>query len=163
MMTNVDAPSVITAAETGAIYGYGLIWLVLLLTVPLFFIQEASGRIGTVTRKGLGEVIREHYSKRIALLAAVPMALTDLLTYVAEYLGIAIGMEILGVSPFISIPSAFLLHLILVYRRRYAVVESILIGVSTLLMVSYLLLLSCEVSLCPRLCIFQIIPLSCFF
>jgi Mn2+/Fe2+ NRAMP family transporter len=138
MMTNVDAPSVITAAETGAIYGYGLIWLILLLTVPLFFIQEASGRIGAVTRKGLGEVIREHYSKRIALLAAVPMALTDLLTYVAEYLGIAIGMEILGVSPFISIPSAFLLHLVLVYKRRYAVVESILIGVSTLLMVSYI-------------------------
>jgi Mn2+/Fe2+ NRAMP family transporter len=58
MMTNVDAPSIITAAETGALYGYGLIWLILLLTIPLFFIQEASGRIGAVTHKGLGEIVR---------------------------------------------------------------------------------------------------------
>ena len=136
-MTNVDAPSVITAAETGALYGYGLIWLVLLLTIPLFFIQEASGRVGAVTRKGLGEIIRENYSKRVALFAAVPMALTDLLTYVAEYMGIAIGMEILGVQPYVSIPVAFTFHLILVYKRRYAVVESVLVAISGLLLVSY--------------------------
>jgi Mn2+/Fe2+ NRAMP family transporter len=137
MMTNVDAPSVITAAETGALYGYGLIWLVLLLTIPLFFIQEASGRIGSVTRKGLGEIIREHHSRRVALFAAVPMALTDLLTYVAEYMGIAIGMQIFGISPYVSIPVAFMFHLVLVYKRRYAVVESVLLGVSGVLMVSY--------------------------
>jgi NRAMP (natural resistance-associated macrophage protein)-like metal ion transporter len=137
MMTNVDAPSVITAAETGALYGYGLIWLVLLLTIPLFFIQEASGRIGAVTRKGLGEIVHENYSQKIALAAAVPMALTDLLTYVAEYIGIAIGMQILGVSPLVSIPSAFLLHLVLVYRRRYTVVETVLLGISGLLLFSY--------------------------
>jgi len=137
MMTNVDAPSVITAAETGALYGYGLVWLILLLTVPLFFIQEAAGRVGSVTRKGLGEIIRENYSKQVALLAAVPMALTDLLTYVAEYMGIAIGMEILGVQPFISIPFAFMSHLILVYKRRYAVIESALVSVSVLLSASY--------------------------
>jgi Mn2+/Fe2+ NRAMP family transporter len=137
MMTNVDAPSVITAAETGAVYGYGLLWLILLLTIPLFFIQEASGRIGAVTRKGLGEILHENYSKRTALCAAVPMALTDLMTYVAEYMGIAIGMQILGVPAFLSIPSAFLLHLILVYKRRYAIVESVLVGVSGLLLVSY--------------------------
>jgi Mn2+/Fe2+ NRAMP family transporter len=137
MMTNVDAPSVITAAETGALYGYDLIWLILLLTIPLFFIQEASGRVGAATRKGLGEIIRENYSKRVALLAVVPMALTDLLTYVAEYMGIAIGMQILGVQPYVSIPVAFMFHLILVYKRRYAVVESVLVGVSGLLLVSY--------------------------
>jgi len=137
MMTNVDAPSVITAAETGALYGYGLVWLILLLTIPLFFIQEASGRVGSVTRKGLGEIIRLNYSRRAALFAVVPMALTDLLTYVAEYMGIAIGMQILGIQPYVSIPVAFMFHLILVYKRRYAVVESVLVGVSGLLLVSY--------------------------
>jgi Mn2+/Fe2+ NRAMP family transporter len=65
------------------------------------------------------------------------MALTDLLTYVAEYMGIAIGMQIFGVQPYVSIPVAFMFHLILVYKRRYAVVESVLVGVSGLLLVSY--------------------------
>ena len=137
MMADVDAPSILTAAETGALFGYGLIWLLLILTIPLFFIQEASGRIGIVTRRGLGEIIHENYSKRIALLASVPMALTDMLTYAAEYMGIAIGMQIIGIQPYISIPAAFLIHLALVYERKYAVVESVLIGVSGLLLVTY--------------------------
>jgi Mn2+/Fe2+ NRAMP family transporter len=79
-----------------------------------------------------------NYSKRVALFATVPMALTDLMTYVAEYMGIAFGMQILGVPPYVSIPGAFVLHLNLVYKRRYAVVESVLLGVSGLLSVSYL-------------------------
>ncbi len=137
MMADVDAPSILTAAETGALFGYGLIWLLLVLTIPLFFIQEASGRIGIVTRRGLGEIIHENYSKRIALLASVPMALTDMLTYAAEYMGIAIGMQIIGIPPYVSIPSAFLIHLALVYERKYAVVESVLLGVSGLLLVTY--------------------------
>jgi len=137
MMANVDAPSILTAAETGALYGYGLIWLLFILTIPLFFIQEAAGRIGIVTRRGLGEIIHENYSKRIAVLASVPMALTDMLTYAAEYMGIAIGMQIIGIPPYVSIPAAFLIHLALVYERKYTAVESVLIGVSGLLLTAY--------------------------
>ena len=137
MIADVDAASIITAAETGAIYHYGLIWLLVILTVPLFFIQEASGRIGTVTRKGLGEIIRENYSRRIALLVSVPMAVTDVLTYVAEYVGIAIGMEIIGISPIVSVPFAYVLHVVIVYRRKYEVVEKVMLGLSAVLLLSY--------------------------
>jgi Mn2+/Fe2+ NRAMP family transporter len=59
MIADVDAPSVLTAATVGATYSYGLIWFFLLLIVPLFVIQEASGRVGMATGKGLGEVVRE--------------------------------------------------------------------------------------------------------
>ena len=50
-----------------------------------------SGRIGIATGKGLGEVIRTSYSRRMAVLASVPMSLVDIVSYVAEYTGIAIG------------------------------------------------------------------------
>lgn len=138
MIADVDAASIITAAETGALYHYGLIWLLLLLIVPLFFVQEASGRIGVVTKKGLGEIIRENYSRNTALFAAVPMALTDVLTYVAEYIGIAIGMELIGISPIVSVPVAYVLHVLLVYRRGYLVVEKIMLGISAVLLLSYI-------------------------
>ena len=59
MIADMDASSTLGAAETGALFRYGLIWFMLILIIPLFFIQEASGRIGTVTEKGLGEVIRD--------------------------------------------------------------------------------------------------------
>jgi Mn2+/Fe2+ NRAMP family transporter len=137
MIADVDAASVITAAETGAVFHYGLIWLLLLLTVPLFFIQEASGRIGVVTRKGLGEIIRENYSGRVALLAVVPMALTDILTYVAEYLGIAIGLELLGVNPVGAVLLAFVLHVLFVYRRKYSAAEKVMLAISAIMLFSY--------------------------
>jgi Mn2+/Fe2+ NRAMP family transporter len=137
MIADVDAASVITAAETGAIFHYGLIWLLVVLTVPLFFIQEAAGRIGAVTHKGLGEIVRENYSRNVALAAAVPMALTDVLTYVAEYLGIALGLGLLGIPVVVSVTMTYVLHVVLVYKRKYAVVEKVMLGMSAVLLLSY--------------------------
>ena len=137
MIADVDAASVVTAAETGAIFHYGLIWLLIVLTVPLFFIQEASGRIGAVTHKGLGEIVRENYSRKVALLAAVPMALTDVLTYIAEYLGIALGLGLLGIPVVVSVTMTYVLHVVLVYKRKYAVVEKVMLGMSAVLLLSY--------------------------
>src|SRR5271157_2773802 len=97
MIADVDAASVITAAESGAQQGTRLIWFLLVLVFPLYVIQEVAGRVGAVTGKGLGELIRENYSRRVAVLAAVPMALVDMISYVVEYTGIAIGFQILGI------------------------------------------------------------------
>lgn len=63
MMADVDAPSVITAGESGAVFGYHLVFVLLVLIMPLFFIQEAAGRLGTATGKGLAEIIKDNYSQ----------------------------------------------------------------------------------------------------
>ncbi|MCL4529537.1 MAG: divalent metal cation transporter [Chloroflexi bacterium] len=130
MIADVDAASVITAAESGAIYGTRLLWFLLLLVVPLFVIQEVAGRVGAVTGKGLGELIRENFSKRIAILSAVPMALVDVISYVVEYTGAAIGFQILGIPPQLSVPLVFLAHIVLVYKRKYVEAERPLIIIS---------------------------------
>ena len=70
----------------------------LILAIPLFLIQEAAGRIGIATGQGLGEVIRKNYTKGAAIVMSMPMAATDVLSYIAEYAGIAIGFELLGSS-----------------------------------------------------------------
>ena len=137
MIADVDAASVITAAESGALYGTKLIWFLLILTIPLFVIQEVAGRVGAVTRKGLGELIRENYSKRTAVLAAVPMALVDVISYVVEYTGAAIGFQILGISPQVSVPLVFVGHVILVYKRKYAEAEKPLLAISVLFAVAW--------------------------
>lgn len=137
MIADVDAASVIAASESGIAYGYGMIWILLLLTIPLFIVQETAGRIGAATGKGLGEVIRSSYSRRTAIVMTLPMAATDVFSYVAEYTGIAIGMGLLGVSPLLSVPAAFLVHLLVVYRRKYGTVERILLGISLVFIASY--------------------------
>lgn len=140
MIADVDAASMITAAESGAVYGTKLIWFLLVLTVPLFVIQEVAGRVGAVTRKGLGELIRENYSARWAALASVPMALVDTISYVVEYTGAAVGFQILGISPRVSVPVVFATHLLIVYKRKYAEAEK------PLLVISLVFALACAAS-----------------
>jgi len=137
MIADVDAPSVLTAATVGATYSYGLIWFFLLLIVPLFFVQEASGRVGMATGKGLGEIIRENYSRRTALLASLPMAVVSVVSYVAECAGIAVGMELVGVPPIVSVPVAYVAYIAVVVRKKYLTTERALLVVSAVLIVSY--------------------------
>lgn len=137
MIADVDAPSILTGATVGAIYGYGLTWFFLLLIVPLFVVQEASGRIGIATGRGLGDVIRSSYSKRLAVLASLPMATVDVVSYVAEYTGIAIGMSLVGVPPFVSMPVAYAVHILIIRRREYVTIEKVLFVISTVLIISY--------------------------
>lgn len=132
MIADVDAASVITAAESGAMYGTRLVWFLLLLTIPLYVIQEVAGRVGAVSGKGLGELIRERYSRRTAIAASVPMALVDVISYVVEYTGAAIGFEILGVAPRLSVPLVFAVHVLVVSKRKYAEAEKPLLAISLL-------------------------------
>jgi len=137
MIADVDAASILTAAADGALYGYSLVWFLLFLAVPLFLIQEAAGRIGVATGRGLGEIVRENYSRRIALLTSVPMACTDILSYVAEFTGIAIGFQIMGVPPTLSLPVVYIAYLLIVWKKRYASVEKFLLAISAVLIISY--------------------------
>ncbi len=138
MMADMDASSTIGAAETGAIFKYGLIWFMILLIIPLYLVQETSGRIGVATEKGLGEVIRDNYSHNIAIITTLPMVITDVLTYIIEYLGIAIGLSFFGIPIILSLPIFYLIHLAVVIRRKYGITQTILVLVSASLIVAFL-------------------------
>jgi NRAMP (natural resistance-associated macrophage protein)-like metal ion transporter len=60
-----DPSGIATYSQTGAIFGYGQLWLVWFICPFMITIQQMCSRIGMVTGKGLAGVIREHYSKRI--------------------------------------------------------------------------------------------------
>lgn len=130
MIADVDAASAITAAESGAQYGTKLVWFIMLLILPLYIIQEVAGRVGAVTGVGFGELIRRNYSRRVAVACALPMALVDIISYIVEYTGIAVGFEMMGVPPWVSVPIAFIAHVIVVYKRKYAEAEKPLLIIS---------------------------------
>ncbi len=136
MIADIDVASIITGLEAGAAWGYHLIFLMLVLTVPLFLIQDAAGRLGTLGGVGLGEAILRRYGRRTALVAAVPMAVTDFLEYVSEYAGIAIGLALLGFPVLPGLAIAYLLHLAIVAGREYRQAERILLPVSFALVLS---------------------------
>lgn len=136
MIADVDAASILTGLESGVAYRYDLIGFLLVLTVPLFFLQEAAGRLGAVTKKGLGELVRETRSPSVSTALTVPIAFADVACYVAEYAAIGIALGMFGVPLYLSLPSAFLVHLALVARGRYVWVERILLAVSVVFVVT---------------------------
>ena len=56
MLADTDAGSIITAAQSGAQWGYQLLLLQLVLVPILYIVQELTVRLGLVTRKGRAEL-----------------------------------------------------------------------------------------------------------
>jgi manganese transport protein len=136
MIADVDVASIVTGLQAGAAWGYHLIFVMLALTLPLFLIQDAAGRLGTVGGMGLGEAIRRRFGRRTALLAALPMALTDFLEYVAEYAGIAIGLALLGLPVLWGLLATYVVHMAIVAGKEYRQAERLLLPVSFALVLS---------------------------
>jgi len=138
MMADVDAASVITAMQSGASFKYGLILILIALVIPLYFIMEVAGRVGAATKKGLGELVRENFSKKLSIILSFPMAITDFLSYVAEYAAMAVGLEIVGIPPIISLPIIYAIHILVVFKHEYEKAEKYLLGVSLVLLLAYI-------------------------
>jgi Mn2+/Fe2+ NRAMP family transporter len=136
MIADVDVASVITGLQSGATWGYHMIFILAILTFPLFIIQDASGRLGIASGGGLGSQIRNNFGKRAAILAAVPMGISDFLEYVAEYAGIAIGLSLIGFPVILGLIIAFTVHTLIVVGRQYRQAEKVLIPLSFLLVVA---------------------------
>ena len=101
-----DAGGIITYIQAGAKYRYDLLWVLILITFVLAMIQEMSARMGTVTQKGLGELIRENFGVKWTMFALGTLLVANLATTVAEFAGLAASLEICGLSRFISVPLA---------------------------------------------------------
>jgi Mn2+/Fe2+ NRAMP family transporter len=123
---------------------FGPAWLVMMadvdaaLVIPLYFIMEVAGRVGAATKKGLGELVRENFSKKLSIILSFPMAITDFLSYVAEYAAMAVGLEIVGIPPIISLPIIYAIHILVVFKHEYEKAEKYLLGVSLVLLLAYI-------------------------
>jgi len=133
MIADVDVASIVTGLQVGASWGYRMVLVMLLLAVPLFVIQDVAGTLGTVSGMGLGTAVRRLYGRRVAMAAAIPMALLDVLEYVAEYAGIALGLGLLGLPVLPMLLLVFVLHIVVAWTGRYRHVEAFLLPFSFLL------------------------------
>jgi len=140
MIANVDIASIVEGIQSGISWGYHMIFIMLILTIPLFFIQYLAGNLGTISGKGLGEAIRIKYGSRKAVFASMPMAITDFLEYVIEYAGIAIGLQLLGFPLIIGLPLFYVLHIAIVTSKKYEATEKFLLPVSFVLVATIIVL-----------------------
>jgi NRAMP (natural resistance-associated macrophage protein)-like metal ion transporter len=133
-----DAGGVFTYSNTGAKYGNHLLWAFLPILVALIITQEMVARLGTVTGKGLMDLIRERFGVRWTLLAAVVVLIANGGTTLAEFAGVAGGLGLLGVPLPIAVIGAAVLIGVLVMRGNRRIVERVFLALG-LTFVSYII------------------------
>src|SRR6266571_2276884 len=72
-----DSSAVTAYAIDGAQVGFGHLWLMLLSTPMYQAVLYACAKIGRVTQQGFDEVIRKHYGRPLAVLAALVLVVAN--------------------------------------------------------------------------------------
>ncbi|MEN6370707.1 MAG: Nramp family divalent metal transporter [Armatimonadota bacterium] len=133
-----DAGGITTYSVAGAHFGYQLLWVMVIVTFVLIVVQEMAARMGAVTQKGLGELIREQFGVRWTLFALSVLLVANLATTIAEFAGITASVEILGLTRYIGIPLAAIGVWFLVVRGNFKTVERVFL-LLTVLYVTYII------------------------
>ena len=118
-----DAGGIATYTQAGSAYGYALLWSLVPMTIALYVTMEMCARMGVITGKGLSDLIREEFGFRSTFFVMTTGFLVDLANVVAEFAGVAISMELFGITKYISVPLAAFLVWILVLKGTYRQVE----------------------------------------
>ena len=118
-----DASGIATYSMAGSTYGYAFLWMILVVTLGEVVVQEMAARMGAVTGKGLADLIRERFGVRVTAFAMFCLLLANFGTTVAQFAGVAAGMELLGVSRYLAVPLTAFLLWVLITRGSYSRVE----------------------------------------
>jgi NRAMP (natural resistance-associated macrophage protein)-like metal ion transporter len=118
-----DAGGIATFASVGAEFGYTLLWILIPITISLGIVQEMCARMGTVTGKGLADLIRERFGVRWTALVMLALLVANAGVTVSEFVGIAAATELFGVPRFFSVPLAAILIWWLIVKGSYQRVE----------------------------------------
>lgn len=118
-----DAGGIYTYSVAGARYGYALLWLLVPVLVALVVVQEMCSRMGTVTGKGLADLIRERFGLRLTALIMLAVLVTNLGNAVAEFAGLASSLELFGISRYVSVPAGAIFVWWLIVFGTYKSVE----------------------------------------
>jgi Mn2+/Fe2+ NRAMP family transporter len=127
-----DAPGIATYSVAGASFGYKLLWTLIPMTVLLIIVQEMAARMGVVTGKGLGDLIRENHGIKVTFYFMVALVIANLGTTTANFAGWAASLEIFGISKYLSVPVGALLVWWLVIRGSYKRVEKVFLFASAI-------------------------------
>ncbi len=93
-----DPSGIATYSQTGAQYGFQLLWLSI-ITFPLMaVVQEMCARIGMVTGRGLAGVIRTHFSKKVLYACTLLLFAANAFNIGADLGAMAKGAQLLRPS-----------------------------------------------------------------
>jgi manganese transport protein len=92
----VDIGDIVFNVAAGAMFGYDLLWVVVVGVGGIIVYSEMCGRVAAVSQKAVFDAVRERVGFGAGLVTLVGAELTTLLTLTAEIGGVAICLELLS-------------------------------------------------------------------
>jgi len=133
----VDLGQIVFTMQAGALFGYQLIWAILLGTIAIIIYMEMCGRIGVVAKEPVFAVVRTHLGFPLGLITLIASNLLNLLTCAAELGGIAILLHLLtGWPEKLLLVAIAIVFALIVFLLKFPWIERIF-GLSGLLMIVF--------------------------
>src|SRR4051812_35456273 len=131
----VDPGNFATNIAGGARYGYMLLWVIVVSNLMAMLIQTLSAKLGIATGRNLAEMCRDQFPRWLVWFMWVVSELVAIATDLAEFLGAAVGFNLLLGIPLLpaAIITAFVTFAILALQRYghrpVEIVITLLVGV----------------------------------
>lgn len=129
MLADTDAGSIVTAAQSGTIWGYKLLALQLILIPILYIAQELTVRLGIITKKGFSELIKQQFGNFWAWFAVGTLAICCIGAIITELSGIASVGALIGIPHWLSMIVSIIFLLWLILTRSYLTVERVALAI----------------------------------
>jgi len=95
----VDPGNFATNIQSGARFGYKMLWVIVLANLMAMLLQNMSAKIGIATRKSLPELCRDYMPKWLTIIMWVVSELAAMATDLAEFLGATLALNLLAGIP----------------------------------------------------------------
>ncbi len=139
--------TITTCTLAGAKFGYALLWGMVFSVIATIILQEMAARLGIISKNGLGEALRAHFSKPAAKIITAVLVISAITIGNAAFqtgnlLGASMGLETLFTSETLTIrfwvavtaAAAFILLLI----GSYKLMERFLIALVIIMSLTFL-------------------------
>jgi Mn2+/Fe2+ NRAMP family transporter len=131
MLGENDGPSMIAYASDGAQYGLGFfVPFIPVLFAMAYVCQEMCMRIGAVTHRGYGELVLQRFGAVWGWFAAADLTLTNLITLVAEFVSIRVGLAYFHLGSVVAVVLGLVLVVFTFSGGRYWRWERIVLGMA---------------------------------
>ncbi len=138
----IDPGNFATNIQGGAKFGYTLLWVIVASNLMAMLLQALSAKLGIATGLNLAEHCRNHFSRPVVITMWVLMEIVAIATDLAEFIGAAVGFNLLFGTPLwlAGLITAATTFLILgLERYGFRPVEAVITALAGVVTVSYLI------------------------
>jgi len=137
----IDPGNFATNIQSGAKFGYKMLWVIVLANLMAMLLQNMSAKLGIATGKSLPEICRERMPKSLTYVMWIVSELAAMATDLAEFLGATLALNLLAGIPMLlaTIITGIVTYLILMLEKfGFRPLEKFIAAFATLIGLCYL-------------------------